>query len=150
MMSGKNLGMFVVLLSLLWGCCGPDLVTNDEIRGKDIRPYVGLIRNFSALDISIPSHDSSAILILPAGGQMEYTVWKPNANIFGYVDGKQIYYKNMRIEPKKYTYLGKSYDFLAEVCPDIPAPVMLPRECPPPAEFEPAPKVRKGRSRVRG
>ena len=103
------------------------LVPDDEIRGQDIRPYVGLIRNFSALDISIPSHDSSATLILPARGQLEYTVWKPNVDIFGYVDGKQVYYKNIRIEPKKYTFFGKSYDFLAEVCPELPAPVILPR-----------------------
>ncbi len=81
MLPGKHFCIFGVLLSLLWGCCGPDLVQQeDEIRGQDIRPYVGLIRNFSALDISIPSEDSDATLILPARGQMEYTVWKPNFN----------------------------------------------------------------------
>ena len=149
MLPGKHLCLFGVLLSCLWGCYGPDLLTNnDEIRGQDIRPYVGLIRNFSALNISIPSDDSSATLILPPQGQLEYTVWKPNVDIFGYVEGRQVYYKNIRIEPKKYTFFGKSYDFLAEVCPEIPDPVILPRTCPPPVEPEPKPKSKRTPKRV--
>lgn len=120
-----------LLLVLLGGCCGPDLVSNDEIRGQDIRPYVGLMRNFSARDISIPSQNSDATLILPAQGQLEYIVWKPNVDIFGYADGRQVYFQNIRINPrKKYTFFGKSYYFLAEVCPDLQAPAILPRECP--------------------
>jgi hypothetical protein len=141
MLTGKHLCLLGVLIVLMWGCCGSDLLTDDEIRGQDIRPYVGLIRNFSAVDISIPSHDSNATLILPSQGQLEYTVWKPNVDISGYVDGRQVYFKNIRIEPaKKYTYFGKSYDFLAEICPDLHAPAILPRECPPPCPVEPEPK----------
>jgi hypothetical protein len=143
MLLGKHLCLFGALLSCLWGCCGPDLLADDEIHGQDIRPYVGLIRNFSALNISIPSDDSSATLILPPQGQLEYTVWKPNVAIFGYVEGRQVYYKNIRIGPKKYTFFGKNYDFLAEVCPEIPDPVILPRTCPPSLAPEPKPKSKR-------
>jgi hypothetical protein len=131
-------------LLILWGCqhC-PDLVSNDEIRGQDIHPYVGLIRNFSSLAVSIPSHDSSATLILPPQGQMEFTVWKPNFDIYGYVDGKQVYFKNITINRnKKFSYFGKSYDFLAEVCPDLTAPMILPQQCPSFCPVEPEPPSR--------
>lgn len=148
MLSGNYLGIGFLLL-LLCGCSGPDLVADRDntIPGQDIRPYVGLIRNFSSLDISIPSEDSDATLILPSRGQMEYTVWKPNVKIFGYVEGNRVYYQSIRVEPKKYTFMGKSYDFLAEVCPEIPTPIMIPQKCPPqclpePKE-EPRPRKRK-------
>lgn len=145
MLPGKIVFILGVLSAFLWGCCGPDLYTEDEIRGQDIRPYVGLVRNFSNVDISIPSHDSNSTLILPAQGQMEYTVWQPNVDISGYVDGKQVYFKNIRISPNtKYSYFGKNYDFLAEVCPDLHGPAIVPRTCPPAWQLEPSPKPRRG------
>jgi hypothetical protein len=139
----KHFCIGVILITLLWGCCGPDIVSDDEIRGRDIRPYVGLIRNFSNSSISIPSQDSSATLILPVRGQMEYTVWKPNSDIFGYVEGKQVFYKNIRINPyKKWTFFGNTYDFLVEVCADLPAPMITPQQCPLsyPMKSEPKPR----------
>jgi hypothetical protein len=119
-------------------------------RGGDIHPYVGLIRNFSDASISIPSQDSDATLILPARGQMEYTVWKPNFDIFGYMEGKQVYYKNIRIEPKKkFTFFGRTYDFLAEVCPDIHTPMIIPQQCPPSCPPEPEPKLKPDPGKTR-
>ena len=141
-MVGKHFFLLGFLL-ILCGCqhC-PDLVSNDEIGGRDIHPYVGLVRNFSSVAVSIPSHDSSATLILPPQGQMEYTVWQPNFDIFGYVDGKEVYFKNIRISPnKKFSYFGKSYDFLAEVCPDLTAPMILPQQCPATCPVEPKPQI---------
>jgi hypothetical protein len=139
----KHLGIWGILITLLWGCSGPDLVTEDVFRGQNIHPYVGLIRNFSARSISIPSQDSAATLILPAQGQMDYTVWKPNSDIYGYVAGKQVFYKNVRIEPhKKFTFFGNTYDFLVEVCADLPSPVIIPQQCPPPCPAESEPKCK--------
>jgi hypothetical protein len=145
MLNGKHVYVLGFLLALVGGCAGPDLVsvTEPEIRGREIQPYAGLIRNFSAYDISIPSEDSSSTLILPARGQLEYTVWKPDVKLFGYIDGIRVYYKSLRVEPKKYTFMGKTYDFLAEVCPELPAPIMIPQQCP--SEPEPEPKKRKKR-----
>jgi hypothetical protein len=155
MLLGKYLGILGVFLSLC-GCCHPDLVSNEELRGQDIHPYKGLLRNFSNVDISIPSQDSSATLILPAGGQMEYTVWKPNFDIRGYVERTQVYYKNITIGPKtKYTFFGNTYDFLAEVCPELPAPRILPQQCPLPPqplclpEPEPTPKFKPKQRKAR-
>jgi hypothetical protein len=142
MVSAKYLFTLGLLSILLIGCQLCPGIPPDEIGGRDIRPYVGLIRNFSAVPVSIPSHDSSATLILPPQGQMEYTVWQPNFNIFGYVDGKQVYFRNITIIPnKKFSYFGKSYDFLAEVCPDLTAPMILPQQCPPTFPIEPQPQI---------
>lgn len=148
MLTVKYLSLLGIMLTFLGGCCSLDLASDDEIRGQDIRPYVGLIRNFSALDISIPSADSSATLILPARSQIEYTVWQPSVDIFGYVKGKQVYYDKFRIGRQKYTFMGKSYDFLAEVCPQLPDPVSFPRQCPSPVRL-PAPNFKKGMSGLR-
>jgi hypothetical protein len=148
MVSGKYLFTLGLLSILLVGCHRCPDIAPVEIGGKDIRPYVGLIRNFSAVAVSIPSHDSGATLILPPQGQMEYSVWEPNFDIFGYVDGKQVYFKNIKIKPnKKFSYFGKSYDFLAEVCPDLHSPMILPQQCPPACPIEPKPPARPSPSR---
>lgn len=137
MLLGKYLGVVGFVLTV-WGCSSPAVVADVDIRGQKIQPYTGLLRNFSAGAISIPSQDSSATLILPAGGQMEYTVWKPKFDICGYVNGTQVYHKNITIGPgTKYTFLGRTYDFLAEVCPELPTPRIMPRQCPPPGRIEP-------------
>lgn len=145
------LGLLSILMVGCYRC--PDLVSEVEVGGQDIHPYKGLLRNFSSMDVSIPSQDSGATLILPAGGQMDYTVWKPNFDIFGYVGGTQVYYKNITIGPStKYNFFGKTYDFLAEVCPELPGPVIMPRQCPMPPivclpEPEPAPKAKPKRKK---
>jgi hypothetical protein len=137
MLLGNYLGLLGVLLTF-WGCCGPAVVPDDELRGQDIHSYTGLVRNFSGSAISIPSQNSGATLIVPAGGQMEYTVWKPKFDISGYVNGVQVYHRNINIGPgTKYTFLGRTYDFLAEVCPELPAHRIMPRQCPPPGRIEP-------------
>jgi len=74
---------------------------------------------------------------------MEYTVWKSNSDIYGYVEGNQVFYKNIRIEPhKKFTFFGKTYDFLIEVCADLPAPMITPQQCPLPYPVKSEPKPR--------
>jgi len=155
MLSLKYLSVLGLLSVLLWGCYHPDPAPDIELRGQEIQPYKGLLRNFSSMDVSIPSQNSSATLILPAGGQMEYIVWKPNFDIFGYVERTQVYHKNITIGPStKYNFFGKTYDFLAEVCPELPGPVIMPRQCPPSQplclpEPEPAPKPKPVRRKAR-
>ena len=155
MLSFKYLYVLGLVSVLMWGCCRPEPAPDIEIGGQDIHPYKGLLRNFSSMDVSIPSQNSGATLILPAGGQMEYIVWKPNFDIFGYVERTQVYYKNITIGPStKYNFFGKTYDFLAEVCPELPGPVIMPRQCPPSQplclpEPEPAPKPKPKRRKAR-
>ena len=56
-LSGKHV-YIVFLFFFLWGCACPDLVRDENgLTGQEIRPYVGLIRNFSRFDISIPSFE---------------------------------------------------------------------------------------------
>ncbi|MBM4289465.1 MAG: hypothetical protein FJ135_15205 [Deltaproteobacteria bacterium] len=115
---------------VLVGCTGPYLAREEGIPGEEIRPYVGLIRNFTEYDITIPSHNSSASLILPARGSLELKVWQPNIKLIGYVDGQQVYYQSIRVKPRKYVFFGKTYDFLAEVNPEKPDPWVIPQLVP--------------------
>lgn len=127
----KNLGRLIwgVALLLLGGCCGPDLVSHDEIRGQDIRPYVGLVRNLADVDISIPSANSNATVIVPARRSLELTVWEPQAKIFGYVDGKEVFCQSITVRPKQYSQFCKKYDFLVEMFTE-PPPSDLPASTP--------------------
>ncbi len=122
MLFGWRLSMLVVVAACFWGCCGPTLVSQDEIGGQEIRPYVGLLQNYSTMDISIPSQDSDATLILPARGTMEYTAWKPNFTLIGFVDGKEVFCQHVRVQPQRYTFFCKNYDFLAEIMAEAPLP----------------------------
>lgn len=87
---------------------------------KPVHQFTGLIQNYTNYDISIPSQNSDATLIIPAHGWMEYIIWTTRGNLFGYVDGKVIFHQKIIVDPQKYKYMGKAYDFLAEIkpCPE--------------------------------
>ncbi len=87
------------------------------------KKYIGLIENFTNYDISLLSANSGAALIIPAHGWLEYVSWQPNIKLIGYVDGKQVYYQCLQAHPKKYQYLGESYDFVAEIRPEKAPPL---------------------------
>lgn len=82
--------------------------------------YRGLIQNLSKYDISIPSANSDATLIVPAHAWLEYVTWEPEIRLFGFVDGKQVYFQRLRVRPGAYQYLGNSYDFVATIQPVPP------------------------------
>jgi hypothetical protein len=108
-----------------------------------VREYKGLIQNYTKYDVSIPSSNSGATLIVPANGWLEYVNWEPNVRLKGFVNGKQVYYQSLRAQAGKFKYMGNSYDFLAEIQPPPePAPEVKPY-CPPRAK--PKPKKRKKR-----
>mgnify|MGYP005846974195 CR=1 FL=1 len=118
MVSGKGCGILLLLGLILGGCCGPTLVSDDELRGLDIRPYRGLVRNFADVDISVPSLDSDAIIIVPAQGAVEYTVWQPNFTLVAFVNGKEVYCRRIQVAARQHTIFCKKYDFLAEIYPE--------------------------------
>ncbi len=125
---GKGWPVFVLLAGFLGGCCGPTLVSQDVLRGQEIRPYVGLVRNFAEVDIAVPSANSAATIIVPAQSAVEYTVWQPNFTLFAYARGKEVYCRRMQVQPKKYSVFCKKYDFLAEIYPESTVPsAALPR-----------------------
>jgi hypothetical protein len=96
-----------------------------------IKRYTGLVQNSTKYDVSIPSGNSDAAIIVPAHGWREYVTWTPNVHLFGFVDGKQVYYQSIRAQPQKFRYMGNTYDFVAEIqAPPEPAPEIKPY-CPP-------------------
>jgi hypothetical protein len=82
---------------------------------KPIRLYTGIIQNHTQYDISIPSGNSAGTLVVPARSYLEYNTWDPRINLYGYVDGKQIYYQKIVPQHGKFKYLGRAYDFVAQI-----------------------------------
>jgi hypothetical protein len=108
----------------------PGVAPGKAQQGK-IQRYTGVIENFTNYDISIPSGNSGAVLIVPAHRWIEYITWNPNVHLFGFLDGKQVYYQSLCAQPKKFKYMGNSYDFVAAIQPP-PEPVQeIKPYCPP-------------------
>lgn len=82
---------------------------------KRARAYTGVIQNFTKYDISVPSANSAATVIVPAKGWLEYTTWSPTVHLDGYVDGQKIYHQKIVVQPKNFKYMGKEYDFVAQI-----------------------------------
>jgi hypothetical protein len=78
-------------------------------------PYTGVIQNKTKYDISFPSGNSDATLIVPARSSMEYQTWYPSFDLIGYVDGKPYYCQKINVNPKNYQFMCKNYDFMAEI-----------------------------------
>ncbi len=131
-MASRNLLWSILLpLALLWGCSRP-LVSQDYPATSDIRPYVGLIRNLTTMEVVIPSANSNAALVVPPGATMEYCVWEPAFTLSVYAHGRQIYCRHLRVAPQKYAAFCRRYDFLADIPPeavgrgDSPLPQLFP------------------------
>jgi len=106
-------------------------LTRDNLKKrKRTRRYIGIIQNYANYDVTVPSVNSSAPLIVPAQGWLEYVVWSPIIHLAGYVDGKQIYQQKIVVQPKKYKYMGKDYDFVAEIKPLAPIKDSVPKTIP--------------------
>ncbi len=80
-------------------------------------PYTGVIHNNTGHDISVPSMNSAATLIVPARGWIEYQVWEPSFQITGYYNGKAECCQQVTVNPKGYQFMCRAYDFTADICP---------------------------------
>jgi len=78
-------------------------------------PYIGIIKNKTRHDVSIPSGNSGATLVVPAQGWIEYIAWSPMIPLDAYYNGKPIWCDNVSVTPGKYQYMCKKYDFMAEI-----------------------------------
>ncbi len=74
---------------------------------------------------------------MPAHSWLEYTTWQPEFRLYGFADGRQVYFQQLRVKPRYYHYLGNRYDFVATIKPEAPALDETPRP--------PAPKRQKRR-----
>jgi hypothetical protein len=92
--------------------------------GTPIKPraYTGIIRNKTKYDLSIPSMNSDATLVVPAKGWIEFTSWSQRFNLTVYRDGKPYYCLKITASPKNYPFMCSNYDFLAEIKRDEPVP----------------------------
>lgn len=83
---------------------------------KVVRPYTGVIKNNTRYEVSVPSRNSSATLIIPARGFIEYTAYEKDFDVTVYHDGKPFYCLKIKAHPHEYAYMCRNdYDFIAEI-----------------------------------
>jgi hypothetical protein len=87
---------------------------------KKVQSYTGIIRNKTRYEVSVPSSNSDATLVIPAYGWIEYTAWLPKFNLTAYHNGKPFYCLNIFTYPKAHPYMCKKYDFMAEIIKEEP------------------------------
>ena len=82
--------------------------------------YTGIIKNKTRYEISIPSKNSDATLIIPPHSWIKYTIWVPHENVTAYYRGKPYYCLNILAHPGEYPFMCKKYDFMMEILPPEP------------------------------
>jgi hypothetical protein len=79
------------------------------------RRYTGIIKNQTRYEVSVPSENSDATLIIPPHSWVEYTIWTRRAKVTAYHDGKPFYCLNLWATPSEYPFMCSKYDFMAEI-----------------------------------
>ena len=79
------------------------------------RRYTGIIKNKTRYEVSVPSENSDATLVIPANSWIEYTVWTRRTEVTAYHDGKPFYCLKLMANPSEYPFMCKKYDFMAEI-----------------------------------
>ena len=87
---------------------------------QDVRPYTGIIRNKTRYEVSIPSENSDATLLIPPNGWIEFTIWTQHSGVTAYHNGQPFYCLNIFAHPQEYSFMCKKYDFMAEIIPPTP------------------------------
>ena len=82
---------------------------------QDGVPYTGVIQNKTRYEVSIPSDNSDAALIIPPHGWIEYTIWTHRFDVAAYYNGDPFYCLKLIANPQAYTFKCKKYDFMAEI-----------------------------------
>jgi hypothetical protein len=85
------------------------------------RRYTGIIKNKTRYEVSVPSENSDATLVIPPHGWIEYTMWTRRADVTAYYDGKPFYCLKLCADPSEYPFMCKKYDFMAEIVKPEPA-----------------------------
>jgi len=79
------------------------------------RRYTGIIKNKTRYEVSVPSENSGANLIIPADSWIEYTIWTRRADVTAYYDGKPFYCLKLSVHLQEYPFMCSKYDFMAEI-----------------------------------
>jgi hypothetical protein len=77
--------------------------------------YTGIIKNKTNYDVSVPSGNSGANLVIPAKGFIEYTSWLRQFDLTAYYEGKPFYCLKINAHPQTYAFMCRKYDFIAEI-----------------------------------
>ncbi len=80
-----------------------------------VRQYTGIIKNKTNYEVSVPSKNSSATLVIPPHSFIEYIAWSHRFDVTAYRDGRPFYCLNINASPKSYEYMCQKYDFIAEI-----------------------------------
>ncbi len=109
---------------------------------KVVRTYTGIIKNNTGYDVSVPSRNSSATLIIPARSFIEYVSYDKNFDVTVYKGGRPFYCLKINAHPREYAYMCRNdYDFIAEIerpepvarqqkYPKLKRAIKKPRPCP--------------------
>jgi hypothetical protein len=90
------------------------------------RAYTGVIENKTKYEVSIPSRNSDATLVIPPHGWIEYIAWSQSFKVTAYHDGKPFYCLCIQVHPKTYPFMCRKYDFMAEIVKPEPTPKYKP------------------------
>jgi hypothetical protein len=85
------------------------------------KQVTGIIKNKTRYEVSVPSENSDATLIIPAHSWIEYTAWTRKFDVTVYREGKPFYCLKIQAYPKEYSYMCKKYDFMAEIVKPEPS-----------------------------
>jgi hypothetical protein len=88
---------------------------------QSARRYTGIIKNKTRYEVSVPSENSDATLIIPPHSWVEYTMWTRSANVTAYRDGKPFYCLKLWADPSEFSFMCNKYDFMAEIVKPEPA-----------------------------
>jgi hypothetical protein len=106
------------------------------------KAYTGIIKNNTRYDVTVPSRNSDASIIIPAYGWVEYTAYNSFFNVTVYYDGKPFYCLNIHAHFQNYPFMCKKYDFIAEIVKE--QPVIRERPVQPKRRIKKKPKCDQG------
>lgn len=125
----KTVGFLLMILLLLAGYAGSQdsgVISTDApgfANGQEsYTSYIGVIKNQTRSEVSVPSRNSGATLIIPARGFIEYISYDKDFDLTVYRDGKPFYCLKINAQPHQYAFMCKNdYDFIAEIVKPEPA-----------------------------
>ena len=85
------------------------------------RRYTGIIKNKTGYEVSVPSENSDAALVIPPHSWIEYTMWTWRTAVTAYHDGKPFYCLKLVADPRAHPFMCSKYDFMAEIVKPEPA-----------------------------
>ena len=85
-------------------------------RRAPARRYTGIIKNKTRYEVSVPSENSDATLVIPPHSWIEYTMWTQHADVTAYRNGKPFYCLTLLANPQAYPFMCKQIRFHGGDC----------------------------------